>query len=112
MLAQADIAVQSRSVDDLRKLAAEVRRLYWQISFSQDDFWKAQFERLCNEGEYVDPLKAERLKEEGARATKRNDVPSLRTIVWELYGLLPTSQQGKLDLRFEDAGLRRAQGRA
>jgi molecular chaperone DnaK len=110
LLSQADIAIPSHSLDDLRKIALGVRRLYWEITFSQDEFWKGQFERLCNDSEYVDPLKAERLKEEGIRAMKRNDVPTLRTIVWELHGLLPTSQRGKLDLRFEDAGLKRAQG--
>ncbi len=77
---------------------------------SQDEFWKAQFAQLWEEPEFVDPLTAERLKEEGMRALKRDDISSLRTIVWDLYRLLPTWQQGKLDMRFGDAGLRKARG--
>ena len=84
--------------------------MYWEIAFSQDDFWKAQFAQLWEETEFVDPLKGERLKEEGMRALKREDISSLRTIVWDLYRLLPTWQQGKLDMRFSDAGLKRTQG--
>jgi len=42
---------------------------------------------------------------------KRNDIPSLRTIVRELWGLLPTWQEGKLDNRFPNAGLKLFQGR-
>lgn len=111
LLAEGDVAIQSHSVDDVRRIAEELRHLYWQTSFSQDGFWKGQFERLRDDSEYVDPLRAERLIEEGDRALKRDDIPSLRTIVWELFGLLPSWQQSKLDLRFENAGLRRAQGR-
>jgi len=111
LLSQADIAIPSHSMDELRKIAEEVRDLYWEMCFSRDDFWKSTFERLAEGNGYVDPLKAERLKEEGIRAMKRNDIPSLRTIVWELWGLLPTWQEGKLDNRFPNAGLRRVQGR-
>ena len=94
----------------LRKSVQRLRDIYWTVSLSQDDFWKAQFAQLWAEAEFVDPLKAERLKEEGMRALKRDDVSSLRTIVWDLYRLLPTWQQRKLDMRFGDAGLRKARG--
>src|SRR5208282_4735684 len=77
LVSRADIAIPSHSVDDLRKIAEAVRDLYWEISLSRDDFWKATFERLGEGDDYVDPLKAERLKEEGIRAMKRNDIPSL-----------------------------------
>jgi hypothetical protein len=59
----------------------------------------------------VAALRAERLIEEGDRAIKRSDVPSLRTIVWELHGLLPSSQRGALDRRFHDAGLKQTQSK-
>jgi molecular chaperone DnaK len=110
LLSEADSALSARSLGDLRKAIKSLRDLFWEMSYSRDDFWKGHFEKLREGSDYVDPLKAERLKEEGNRAIKRNDIPSLRTIVWELYGLLPTWQQGKLDLRFEDAGLKRVQG--
>lgn len=110
LLSEADTAIAIRSLDVLRKTVQKVHDLYWEMCYSQDDFWKEKFEHFKDRTDYIDPLKAERLKEEGARAIKRNDIPTLRTIVWELYGSLPMQQQGKLDLRFEDAGIKRVQG--
>jgi molecular chaperone DnaK len=109
-LKAADAAVANHDLALLRKSVQRLRDIYWTVSLSQDDFWKAQFAQLWAEAEFVDPLKAERLKEEGMRALKRDDVSSLRTIVWDLYRLLPTWQQRKLDMRFGDAGLRKARG--
>lgn len=111
VLAQGDAAIQSNSIDDLRKAVEDLRHMYWAVSFAQDEFWKSQFDRLSDEPEYVDPLGAQRLIEEGSRAVKRSDIASLRTIVWELHGLLPSSQQGTLDRRFANAGLKPAQGK-
>lgn len=112
VLKAADSAVREQNVTNLRTAVRRLRDIYWAIVFSQDDFWKAQFFRISEESAFVDPLRGERLKEEGIRAIKRTDIESLRTIVWELYGLLPSSQQGKLDMRFADAGLRRARGQS
>lgn len=111
MLIRANDAIAAHSIDNLRKIVEDLRDLYYAVLFSQDDFWRSQFERLRNEPEYIDSLKAERLIEEGDRALKRNDIPSLRTIVWELHGLLPSSQRGALDRRFHDAGLKQTQSK-
>lgn len=110
ILRAADGAVSNNDSGLLKKSVNRLRDIYWAIMVSQDDFWKVQFGTLCEETEFVDALKAERLKEEGVRALKRDDIASLRTIVWDLYSLLPTWQQGKLDMRFNDAGLRNARG--
>ena len=109
-LKAADDAAAEHNLPQLRQAVERLRNMYWEIAFSQDDFWKAQFAQLWEETEFVDPLKGERLKEEGTRALKREDISSLRTIVWDLYHLLPTWQQGKLDMRFSDAGLKRTHG--
>jgi molecular chaperone DnaK len=111
LLIRADDATAAHSVDNLRKIVEDLCDLYYTVLFSQDDFWRSQFARLRNEPEYIDVLKAQRLIEEGDRALKRNDIPSLRTIVWELHGLLPTSQRGALDRRFHDAGLKQTQSK-
>jgi molecular chaperone DnaK len=110
LLKHAESAVKNRNIADLRTAVGRIREIYWTIAFSQDDFWRAQFAQMREQPEFVDPLAAERLKEEGMRALKRNDVQSLRIIVMDLYNLLPTSQRGKLDQRFRDAGLKRARG--
>jgi hypothetical protein len=110
LLKAADNAVVNHDLPTLRKSVQRLGNIYWAIAFSQDEFWKAQFTRIAEGSEFVDPLKAERLKEEGMRALKRDDMPSLRTIVLDLYHLLPTWQRGKLDRRFDDAGLGKARG--
>ena len=109
-LQAADQSVQDRNPVLLREALGRLNHIYWSVAFTQDDFWTQTFTQFCKEPAFVDPLKAERLKEEGLRAMKRNDISSLRTIVPELYHLLPTSQKGKLDMRFADAGLKRARG--
>ena len=106
----ADAALAERNSSDLRRAVERLKSLYWEVSFAQNDFWKIQFAQLLEGSEFIDPLKAELLKEEGLRALKRDDVSSLRTIVWDLYRLLPSWQDGKLDMRFGDAGLKRARG--
>jgi molecular chaperone DnaK len=106
LMAWAETAVESHSIDDLRKVVEDLRGLYFTVLFAQDDFWRSQFERLRDAPEYVDPLRAQRLIEEANRAVKRSDIASLRTIVWELHDLLPSSQRGALDRRFHDAGLK------
>ena len=64
----------NHDLDSLRKSVQRLRDIYWAVSLSQDDFWKAQFATLYEETEFVDPLKAERLKEEGLSALKREDM--------------------------------------
>lgn len=111
-LGAADAAIAEHDLPSLRQVVEHVRGLYFEIVLAQDDFWKNQFAQVCEESEFVDPLKAERLKEEGMRALKRNDNSSLRTVVWDLFSLLPTWQQSKLDMRFDKAGLARAHGQS
>lgn len=111
LIRSAEGAIPRKDLSALRSAVDKLKKTYWSIAFSQDEFWKGQFERLWEETDFVDSLKAEGLKEEGARALKRNDVGSLRTIVWDLYALLSTWQQGKLDMRFGDAGLRSTRSR-
>lgn len=108
----ADIALAERNSSDLRRAVERLKSLYWEVSFAQNDFWKAQFLRLVEGSEFVDPLKAEQLKEEGLRALKRDDVSSLRTIVWDLYRLLPSWQDGKIDNQFDKAGIKLAHGQS
>ena len=111
LLIRADDAISAHSLDNVRKIVEDLRDLYYAVLFAQDDFWRSQFNRLRNETDYIDALKSQRLIEEGDRALKRSDIPSLRTIVWELHGLLPTSQRGALDRRFHDAGLKQTQSK-
>jgi molecular chaperone DnaK len=107
-----DQAVQEHNATRLGEALARLRGIYWGVASSQDDYWVYEFKNMSAEGGFVDPLKAERLKEEGMRAINRKDIAALRTIVWELYHLLPLWHQGKLDMRFADAGRKRTRGQS
>jgi len=106
-LENAESALSSHDENALRDSLERMTDIYWDITRERDDFWKMQFTMLNDEGQFVDPLRSEQLKEEGFRALKREDIGTLRTIVIELMDLQPSWQKGKLDMRFSDAGLRK-----
>jgi molecular chaperone DnaK len=105
LIRSAEAAIFRRDLAVLRCATEKLKDAYWTINLTRDEFWKEQLAWLRVETDFVDSLKAERLREEGARALKRSDIGSLRTIVRDLYALLPAWQQGTLDGRFDDAGL-------
>ena len=100
----AEAALSRRDVAALRSATEKLKAAYWKINLARDEYWKEQFAWLKEEADLVDPSRAESLKEEGGRALKRSDIGSLRTIVRDLWGLLPTWQQSKLEGQY-DAGL-------
>jgi molecular chaperone DnaK len=106
-LENAESALSSHDENALRDSLERMTDIYWDITRERDDFWKMQFTILNDDGQFVDPLRSEQLKEEGFRALKRGDIGTLRTIVIELMDLQPSWQKGKLDMRFSDAGLRK-----
>jgi molecular chaperone DnaK len=106
-LENAESALSSHDENALRDGLERMTDIYWDITRERDDFWKMQFTILNDDGQFVDPLRSEQLKEEGFRALKREDIGTLRTIVIELMDLQPSWQKGKLDMRFSDAGLRK-----
>lgn len=112
LIKEAETAVSRKSTQILDERLESIRSMYWRFLFSFDEYWVSAFRRLdSDEGRFVEQNTANRLIEEGRRALGRQDVESLKTIVPQLWGLLPDSQQSKFDFRFADAGLRRAYGR-
>jgi hypothetical protein len=100
----AEGALARKDLVMLRAATEKLKAAYWEINFARDEFWKEQFASLKEEADLVDSSRAESLKEEGVRALKRSDIGSLRSIVRDLWGLLPTWQQSKLEGQY-DAGL-------
>jgi molecular chaperone DnaK len=112
LITEAEDAASRKSLQRLDQRLESIRGMYWRLLFSFDEYWISAFRRLESDGaRFVDSDLASRLIEEGKRAIGRQDIESLKTIVPQLWGLLPESQQSKLDFRFADAGLRRAYGR-
>jgi hypothetical protein len=89
----------------LKTATEKLKAVYWKINFARDEYWKEQFARLKEEADFDDVSRAANLKEEGVRALKRSDIGSLRTIVWDLWDLLPTGQKSKFDRYLDAVGL-------
>lgn len=97
----AEAALSRKEVAALRSAIEKLKAAYWAINFARDDYWKEQFAWLKEEADLVDSSRAESLREEGVRALKRGDVGSLRSIVSDLWELLPGSQQSKLERQYD-----------
>ena len=100
----AEAALSRRDIAALRSAIEQLKAAYWAINFARDEYWKEQFAWLKEESGLVDSSRAESLREEGVRALKRGDIGSLRSIVCDLWGLLPAWQQRKLEEQY-NAGL-------
>jgi molecular chaperone DnaK len=98
LIRSAEDALSRRDIPVLTAAVEKLKDAYWEINSTRDEFWEGYFAHLLEEADFVDPLKAERLKEQGTRALERSDIRSLRTTVRNLHALLPISQKSKLDL--------------
>jgi BlaI family penicillinase repressor len=96
LIRSAEGAISRRDVAGLRSATEKLKRCLLGDQLSHEmSFWKEQLAWLRKQTAFVDSLQAERLKEEGARALKRSDIGSLRTIVWNLYALLADMATGQ-----------------
>lgn len=112
LIREAEEALTRKAERILQERLEAINNLFFGLLFSLNDYWVSQFRSLDEAGvEYVDQARASRLREEGRRAVGRQDYESLKTIVLELWSLLPSWQRSKFDQRFQDASLRRAYGR-
>jgi molecular chaperone DnaK len=101
----AEGALSRKDLAMLKTATEKLKAVYWKINFARDEYWKEQFARLKEEADFDDVSRAANLKEEGVRALKRSDIGSLRTIVWDLWDLLPTGQKSKFDRYLDAVGL-------
>jgi hypothetical protein len=72
------------------------------VWFRQDEAWVAWFQSVAKlANQFVDRRRGQALREEGRLAIERADFASLRTIVSELWTLVPDSEETRLEkLRF------------
>jgi molecular chaperone DnaK len=92
-LSDADVAIRSKDPDSLAKAVSNLESLKWDIWFRQDDFWVAAFQGVAkHSSSFVDRSRGNALIEEGRLAIERGDFASLRTIVRELWDLVPDSE--------------------
>ena len=108
LLADADLAVRSKEAERLSKAISLLESLKWDIWFRQDAFWVASFQNVTKYSQsFVDKNRGKSLTEEGTLAIERGDFASLRTIVRELWNLVPDSEESSAEKVLFPSSLRR-----
>ena len=94
LLAEARSAVDLKDAVKLGKSISTLESLTWEIWARQDDFWVASFQNVSKYSpRFIDRQRGNSLIEEGALAIERADFASLRSIVKELWALVPDSEE-------------------
>ena len=94
ILAEATSAVALKDHRKLEKAISSLESLTWEIWARQDDFWVASFQNVSKyASKLIDRQRGNSLIEEGALAIERADFASLRSIVRELWALVPDSEE-------------------
>jgi molecular chaperone DnaK len=108
LLAEIEPATREQKADRLEKQISRLESFGWEIWARHDDFWVLSFQGVAKHAaNFVDKRRGNSLLEEGRLAIERKDFASLRTIVSELWALVPDTEETKKEkLRFP-ASLRR-----
>jgi molecular chaperone DnaK len=103
-------AISGKRFAGLERQIERAISLAWEVLSRADAFWvEALREMSTRAATTTQPKRAGNLLEEGRLAIGRNDFDSLRTIVRELWSLLPPEAQEVQAIRYA-SGLRRAAG--
>jgi len=106
---EAEQAIQDKDVKRLEKMSDELIQIRWNILFKQPGFWIGAFQDVKSRPvKYTDNERAKELIEEGNLALQRQDLESLKSIMWQLWGLMPKEEQDEVSKRVSDAGIKRA----
>lgn len=105
---EAKKAINNKDLKRLKTITEEILGIRWAVLFRQDGFWVAAFQEIKkNPGRFTNQRRAEELIEEGSIALQRQDLPSLKSIMLELWSLMPSEEQEKVSDRVSDAGIRK-----
>jgi molecular chaperone DnaK len=106
--AEGEKAVSSKDAKRLRKVIDELMSIRWAILFRQPGFWVGAFQEIKkNPKGFRNQTRAEELLEEGGMALQRQDLDSLKSIMIELWSLMPSEEQEKIGEKVSDAGIRK-----
>ncbi len=105
---EAQQAIQDKDVKKLEKLSDDLIQIRWNILFRQPGFWIGAFQDVKSRpAEYTDNEKAKELIEEGNLALQRQDLESLKSLMWQLWGLMPQQEQDAVSKRVSDVGIKK-----
>jgi molecular chaperone DnaK len=93
ILTEVGSAVEAKDSPGLERIISKLESLGWEICFRQDDFWVTSFQNVAKySARFIDIQRGNSLIEEGSLAIERGDFASLRSIVRELWSLVPDSE--------------------
>jgi len=105
---EAKKAISNKDLKRLEKITEEIGGIRWAVLFRKTDFWISAFQEIKNDpGRLKNQKRAEELIEEGSIALQRQDLDSLKSIMWELWSLLPSWKQEEINDEISDAGIRK-----
>ena len=105
---EAEKSIDSKDTNRLKKIAEEIINIRWAVLFRQPGFWVSAFQEVKKDpGSLTDQSRAEELIAEGSAALQRQDLDSLKSIMFELWSLMPRAEQEKISERVSDAGIRK-----
>ncbi len=106
---EADLAIQEKDTKKLDKMSEDLIHIRWNVLFKQPGFWIGAFQDIKSRPvEFTDSERAKELISEGNLALQRPDLESLKSIMWQLWGLMPQQEQDEVGKRVSDAGIRKA----
>jgi len=106
---EAKKAISNKDLKRLEKITKDILSIRWAVVFRIKDFWIGAFQEIKeNPNRFTNKQKrAEELIEQGSIALQRQDLDSLKSIMWELWSLLPSWEQEKISDKISDAGIRK-----
>lgn len=112
LLADVESVILIKDAAKLERQIVALESLAWEIWARQDDFWIASFQEVAKHvSTFTDHQRGNALLEEGTLAIERGDFASLRTIVRELWGVVPeTEETSKEKMRFPSSLRKRSVG--
>lgn len=106
---EADTAIENKDIKRLKKITDEINSIRWAILFRLPGFWVSAFQEIKKKPiGFKNQVRAGELIEEGNIALQRQDLESLKSIMIELWSLMPAKDQEKISERVSDAGIRKA----
>lgn len=106
---EADQIVAVKDSKRLEKLGQAILSLRWAVLFKQPGFWVATFQEIKKNppAHFINRTRAEELIEEGSLALQRQDTDSLKSIMFELWSLVPQEEQETISERVSDSGIKK-----
>lgn len=108
MKKEAEKTFANQDINRLKKITEEIIGIRWAVLFRQPGFWVSAFQEIKKDpGSFTNQHRAKELIDEGSAALQRQDLDSLKSIMFELWDLMPRDEQEKIGDRVSDAGIRK-----